>query len=199
MGLRGGKRRAGFLMNFQASDIGLPGMKLVTGRRFEDERGYFVETWSLQAFDALGVSREFVQDNQSLSRRKGTLRGLHFQAAPFAQAKLVRVLAGSILDVAVDLRADSPKKGRWFAVELTASSDAQLYIPRGFAHGFVTLEDDTVVTYKADAPYSPAHDRGIRWDDPDLAIEWPEFADGYVISPKDRSLPTLHGLHATAE
>jgi dTDP-4-dehydrorhamnose 3,5-epimerase len=176
-------------MNFRASSIGLDGMKLVEGRFFPDDRGYFLETWSAPSFSALGIDDAFVQDNQSLSRRRGTLRGLHFQAAPFAQAKLIRVLSGAIFDVAVDLRDESPTAGRWFSIELTADSGAQLYIPRGYAHGFVALADDTVVSYKVDAPYSPGHDTGIRWNDPDLAVAWPFPERDLVISEKDRNLP----------
>ncbi|WP_422002620.1 dTDP-4-dehydrorhamnose 3,5-epimerase [Reyranella sp.] len=183
-------------MNFQACDVGFGGLKLIEARRFDDDRGYFVETWSAASFEALGVGTAFVQDNQSLSRRKGTLRGLHFQSEPFAQAKLVRVLAGAIYDVVVDLRESSPTYGRWFAMELSAADNTQLFIPRGLAHGFFTLADDTLVAYKADAPYAPRHDRGIRWDDPDLAIEWPIRDQVLTISDKDRSLPGFRELAA---
>src|SRR5262249_48208092 len=162
--------------------VGLEGMKLVEGRQFVDDRGYFLETWSAGSFEALGIATAFVQDNQSLSKRKGTLRGLHFQTEPFAQAKLVRVLNGAIFDVAVDLRTGSPTFRRWYACELDAERAAQLFIPRGFAHGFVTLSDNTVVAYKVDAPYSQANDAGIAWNDPDVAVEWPLGGRDFVIS-----------------
>lgn len=181
-------------MNFHATDVGFPGVKLIASRRHDDNRGYFLETWSAQSFTSLSINSSFVQDNQSLSHRRGTLRGIHFQAAPFAQAKLIRVLSGSIYDVVVDLRESSSSYKRWFALELTAKSGDQLFIPRGFAHGFVTLDDDTIVSYKVDAPYSPAHDGGIRWDDADLGIDWPEIEQGFTISEKDCNLPRLREL-----
>ena len=181
-------------MNFRASSVGFQGMKLIEGRQFVDDRGYFLETWSAGSFEALGITNAFVQDNQSLSRRKGTLRGLHFQSAPFAQAKLVRVLSGAIFDVVVDLRTGSPTFGRWFSLELDAEGAAQLYIPRGFAHGFMTLSDNTVVAYKVDAPYSQANDAGVAWNDPDIAVDWPAVGQDFVISDKDRKLPRLRDL-----
>lgn len=181
-------------MNFRASSVGFHGMKLVEGRQFVDERGYFLETWSAGAFEALGITNAFVQDNQSLSKKKGTLRGLHFQTEPFAQAKLVRVLSGAIFDVVVDLRPGSPTRGQWFALELNSERAAQLYIPRGLAHGFLTLSDNTVVTYKVDAPYSQPNDAGIAWNDPDIAVDWPGVGQNFVMSDKDRKLPRLRDL-----
>jgi dTDP-4-dehydrorhamnose 3,5-epimerase len=181
-------------MKFRASSIGFQGMMLIETRQFIDDRGYFVETWSAGAFESLGIINIFVQDNQSLSKRRGTLRGLHFQTDPFAQAKLIRVLCGAIFDVVVDLRTNSPTFGRWFSLQLNAERPAQLYIPRGFAHGFLTLSDNTVVAYKVDAPYSQSNDAGIAWNDPDLAIDWPMVSRDFIISDKDLALPRLRDL-----
>jgi dTDP-4-dehydrorhamnose 3,5-epimerase len=153
-----------------------------------------METWSQEAFLELGVRAHFVQDNQSLSVRAGTVRGLHFQTPPWAQAKLVRVLQGSVFDVAVDLRAGSPDYGRWCGVTLSAAASDQLYIPRGFAHGFMTLEPDTVVAYRVDAPYAPACDAGILWNDPAIGIDWPIDASRAILSSKDAALPPLATL-----
>jgi dTDP-4-dehydrorhamnose 3,5-epimerase len=164
-------------------------VRLVTPRRFADRRGHFAETWNRQKFAEAGIASDFCQDNLSFSRPVGTVRGLHFQTPPFAQDKLVAVLAGRILDVAVDLRRGSPSYGRHVAVELSAEAGAQLFIPQGFAHGFCTLEPDTTVFYKVSAPYAPAHDTGLRWNDPALAIDWPVTEAQAVLSDKDRSLP----------
>lgn len=162
----------------------------LTPRRFGDERGFFSEVWNHARFAEAGIPTQFVQDNVSLSRTKGVLRGLHFQTPPAAQAKLVRVSRGSIFDVGVDIRRSSPTFGRWAGVVLSAERWNQLYVPEGFAHGFVTLEDDTEVTYKVSAPYSPEHDRSIRFDDPAIGIEWP--LDGEpVLSDKDAAAPLL--------
>jgi dTDP-4-dehydrorhamnose 3,5-epimerase len=145
---------------------------LFTPRRFEDSRGWFSETYSARQFRGLGVEVEFVQDNHSCSRSAGTVRGLHFQLPPHAQAKLVRCTRGSIFDVAVDLRRGSPTYGRWVGAELSATNQRQLFVPAGFAHGFATLEPDCEVIYKVDSYYAPDHDSGLRWDDPDLAVDW---------------------------
>jgi dTDP-4-dehydrorhamnose 3,5-epimerase len=162
----------------------------LTPRRFGDERGFFSEVWNHARFAEAGIPTQFVQDNVSLSRTKGVLRGLHFQMPPAAQAKLVRVSRGSIFDVGVDIRRSSPTFGRWAGVVLSAERWNQLYVPEGFAHGFVTLEDDTEVTYKVSALYSPEHDRSIRFDDPAIGIEWP--LDGEpVLSDKDAAAPLL--------
>jgi len=163
-------------------------------KRFVDERGFFSETWSARAFAEAGLPERFVQDNHSLSQHAGTLRGLHFQSPPFAQAKLVRVTRGRALDVAVDLRRGSPTFGRHVAVELSAENWRQLYVPEGFAHGFCTLEDDVEVLYKVTAPYSPAHDRGVAFDDPALGIAWPYPAAAMTLSDKDRRHPRLADL-----
>lgn len=164
---------------------------LVQPVRHGDDRGYFCETYKKPQFDAFGLDITFVQDNESLSREVGVVRGLHFQSPPMAQAKLVRAVRGAIFDVAVDIRKGSPSYGRWVAATLTAEKGEQLLVPHGFAHGFCTLEPDTIVAYKVDAPYSPPHDAGIRWDDPDLAIDWPLAAGAAILSGKDRAAPLL--------
>jgi dTDP-4-dehydrorhamnose 3,5-epimerase len=174
----------------EARPLELPELVELTPRRFGDERGFFSEVWNHARFAEAGIPTQFVQDNVSLSRSKGVLRGLHFQTPPAAQAKLVRVSRGSIFDVGVDIRRSSPTFGRWAGVVLSAEKWNQLYVPEGFAHGFVTLEDDTEVTYKVSAPYSPEHDRSIRFDDPAIGIDWP--LDGEpVLSNKDAAAPLL--------
>jgi dTDP-4-dehydrorhamnose 3,5-epimerase len=180
--------------NFLALGLGMPGPVLVEARRFGDHRGFFLETYSARDFAALGILDGFVQDNHSLSARPGTVRGLHFQLPPRAQAKLVRVLRGSILDVAVDLRRSSPGFGRHVAVELSAANARQLYIPAGFAHGFCTLEPDTEVAYKVSEVYAPDLDRSLAWDDPDLALPWPFEAEAVQLSDKDRRAPRFRDL-----
>jgi dTDP-4-dehydrorhamnose 3,5-epimerase len=172
----------------------LAGPVLVAARRFGDHRGFFLETYSSRDFAALGIPDAFVQDNHSLSARPGTVRGMHFQLPPRAQAKLVRVLRGSILDVAVDIRRSSPTYGRHVAVELSAANTLQLYVPVGFAHGFCTLEADTEVAYKVTDLYAPECDRGIAWDDPDLALPWPFEGEAVQLSDKDRRAPRLRDL-----
>lgn len=170
--------------------LALPGLVLITAKRFEDQRGYFSETWNRRALAAHGIEIDFVQDNQSMSVTSGTLRGLHFQTPPAAQGKMVRVLRGRIFDVAVDLRRGSPTFGKWCGVELTAETGEQLLVPPGFAHGFVTLEPRTEIFYKVDAFYAPDCDKGIAWNDPDIGIEWPWAAEP-VLSDKDTKLPRL--------
>ena len=160
--------------------------------RHEDERGFFSETYSRRALAETGIDTEFVQDNHSLSVPLGTLRGLHFQAPPAAQAKLVRVVRGAIFDVAVDIRAGSPSYGRHVSCRLSAQEWNQLYIPAGFAHGFCTLEPDTEVIYKVSDYYAPEHDRGLLWNDPALGIEWPVSEP--LLSEKDRSHPLLRQM-----
>ena len=172
----------------------IPAVILVTPKRHLDTRGHFVETWSKRAFNTIGIDAEFVQDNESLSALAGTLRGLHFQRPPFEQAKLVRVIRGSIFDVAVDLRPGSSSFGRWCAATMTGDKHEEMFVPRGFAHGFLTLEPNTIVAYKVDAPYSPEHEAGIRWDDPALQIPWPKVSDEISISPKDLDLPLLESI-----
>lgn len=169
---------------------------LVTPRRFADDRGWFSEIFRQDLIDAALGPVAFVQENQSLSTRKGTVRGLHFQRAPSAQAKLVRCIRGAILDVAVDIRLGSPTFGRHVALELEASTGRQLFVPVGFAHGFCTLTDDAEVAYKVGAHYSAADEVGILWDDPDLGIAWPVTAAAATLSEKDRMLPRLRDLPA---
>jgi len=165
--------------------------RIIVPKRYVDERGWFSETFHDQRLSAIGILCRFVQDNQSSSKRKGTLRGLHFQLPPAAQAKLVTVLKGRILDVAVDVRQGSPTFGQYVSAELSSESGHQVYIPIGFAHGFLTLEDDVVVAYKASNYYEPAYESGIRWNDPDIAFPWPMKNASLIISDKDRRLPLL--------
>ena len=172
----------------------IPDVVLVRPRRHADSRGYFAETWNARVFAAKGIDVEFVQDNCSLSRQPGTIRGLHFQKQPAPQAKLVRVTHGSVFDVAVDIRRGSPSFGRHVSAVLTASAGEQLYIPAGFAHGFCTLEPDTEVTYKVSDFYSPEADSGVLWNDPDLGIDWPLDGRAPILSDKDKGLPRLHDI-----
>ncbi|WP_245269917.1 dTDP-4-dehydrorhamnose 3,5-epimerase [Nitrobacter hamburgensis] len=174
--------------------MAIPDVKLIRTPRFSDTRGYFCETFQRADFAAQGLDCDFLQDNQSSSDRPGTVRGLHFQRPPFAQTKLVRVLRGSILDVAVDLRRSSSSFGRHVAMELSSESNEQLLVPAGFAHGFCTLEPDTVVFYKVDQVYSAAHDSGVNWADSRLGIEWPVASAEANLSEKDRGLPMLVDL-----
>ena len=172
----------------------LSGVLLLKPRVFGDERGFFLESWNQRAFDqAVGQNVTFVQDNRSRSAR-GVLRGLHYQVEPAAQGKLISVLAGSIYDVAVDLRRDSSTFGKSFGLELRAEDHTMIWIPAGFAHGFLVLSEFADVAYKATAFYSPAHERCIRWDDPDLAIEWPLFGPAPTLSPKDNSGQSINDL-----
>jgi dTDP-4-dehydrorhamnose 3,5-epimerase len=172
----------------------LPGVLVLKPRRFADTRGYFVETYNAQAFRQSGIIVHFVQDNQSFSLRKGTVRGLHFQLPPAAQAKLIRVLRGSIFDVAVDLRLDSPTYGQWIAEEISAEGAQQVFVPRGFAHGFCTLEPNTEVAYQVDSYYAPASENGIIWNDPSLNIPWPVKSNEAILSEKDHQLGTFKDL-----
>jgi dTDP-4-dehydrorhamnose 3,5-epimerase len=167
----------------------LPEVKVLTPRRFGDARGYFCETWSAGRMAEAGLDLAFVQDNESLSAQQGTLRGLHYQAPPFAQSKLVRVVRGAILDVAVDARRGSPRYGKWIAEEISAENGAQILVPRGFLHGFVTLTPDTHVIYKVDNPYDAASDGGVLWSDPDLGVAWGVAPDAVTLSDKDRKQP----------
>ena len=169
----------------------IDGVMEIMPRKFADGRGFFSETYNAQHFAAEGINYQFVQDNHSVSRAKGVLRGLHYQLEPRAQTKLVRVVKGSILDVAVDIRKSSPTFLKWVSLELSAAKWNQLLVPAGFAHGFVTLEENTEVIYKVTDFYSAAHDRAIRFDDPAIGITWPfEFSD-LQLSDKDRVAPFL--------
>lgn len=171
----------------------IPGMLAFTPHRFTDERGFFSETFSTAWLDQLGVDVRFVQDNHSVSKSSGTLRGFHFQAPPYAQAKLVRVTRGSVLDVVLDLREGSPTFGRHQAVEISARAWNQVLVPIGCAHAFCTLEPETHLLYKVSAPYHPESEGGVVWNDPDLDVAWPPM-EHYVISARDRSLPRLSAL-----
>ncbi|MBS7543123.1 dTDP-4-dehydrorhamnose 3,5-epimerase [Ancylobacter oerskovii] len=165
---------------------------LLKPRRFGDARGWFCETYSETAAEAAGITVRFVQDNQSYSSLAGTIRGLHFQRPPHAQAKLVRCLRGSVMDYAVDVRRGSPTYGRFIATKLTAEGGEQLFIPEGFAHGFLTLEPDVEVAYKVSDIYAPHCDGGIAWNDPEIGIDWPLPAGAAaILSDKDRALPLL--------
>ena len=168
--------------------------KLIKPRRHADDRGWFSETYNRQRLAAGGVTADFVQDNQAYSRQSGVLRGLHFQAPPAAQTKLVRCIAGAIWDVAVDVRRGSPSYGRHVAAELTAENGWQLLVPRGFAHGYVTLRPDTEVQYKVDAYYAPETEGGLIWDDPDLALPWPLNGETPTVAAKDALLPRFAGF-----
>ena len=175
----------------QVEATAIPAVKIVTPKKHGDARGFFSEVYSKASWDAAGLDFAFVQDNHSFSATVGTLRGLHFQIAPAAQDKLVRCTRGRILDVAVDIRRSSPTFGKWVSAELSAENWRQLLVPIGFAHAFVTLTPDCEVLYKTTAPYSPAHDRGIVWDDPAIGIDWPLPSSGPVLSEKDQRLPKL--------
>lgn len=163
----------------------IPGLLIIEPKVFGDERGFFVETYNEPRYKESGIAGDFVQDNLSQSK-KGVLRGLHYQAPPFAQGKLVSVIKGAVLDVAVDIREDSPTFGQYVAVELTGENKKQFWIPEGFAHGFLTLEDDTLFAYKCTNVYSPEHDRGVKYNDPAIGIEWPEIGE-FIVSDKDNA------------
>ena len=182
-------------MNCNFTPTALPGLTLIKPKVHSDPRGFFLETYSADAFRSAGIDAVFVQDNHSRSLQKGVLRGLHFQTPPFEQSKLVRVIRGAAFDVAVDLRRTSPTYGHWRGFELSEGNFDMLFIPRGFAHGFCTLAEGTELVYKVDSPYSSAHDAGVIWNDPDLAIEWPLCGEP-VLSDKDRALPPLSALAA---
>lgn len=175
--------------------LAIPEVVEIVPPKFGDNRGYFSEVFKRSTFEAEGVAIDWVQDNQSFSAEAGTVRGLHFQAPPFAQAKLIRVLRGAIYDVAVDIRQDSPTYGRWAAAELSAEKWNQLLVPAGFAHGFMTLTPDVEVLYKVSAPYSRESEGAIRWNDPDLAIAWPRAGDA-ILSGKDAVAPLFADLNS---
>jgi dTDP-4-dehydrorhamnose 3,5-epimerase len=175
----------------EVRELGLDGVLEIVPARHGDDRGYFSETFSRDTFAEAGIGLEFVQDNHSLSRAKGVLRGLHYQLPPRAQDKLVRVVRGAILDVAVDIRRGSPTFGRWVSLEVSAEKWNQILVPKGFAHGFLTLEPDTEVIYKVTDVYAPDRDRSIRFDDPDIGIEWPMARERLRLSQKDSGAPLL--------
>lgn len=178
--------------------LAIPEVLLITPKRHGDARGWFAETYNKQALAGAGVDREFVQDNQAFSARRGTVRGLHFQRPPHAQAKLVRVLRGAIYDVAVDIRPGSATFGRWVAATLTADAGEQLFVPRGFAHGYCTLTEDAELFYKVDDVYAPQTEGGVFWRDPALGIDWPVAADEAMLSERDQRLPALSELGRAA-
>jgi dTDP-4-dehydrorhamnose 3,5-epimerase len=181
-------------MHLNVRSLSISGVKLIDTARIVDARGYFAETYSRRDFAAHGINYDFLQDNQSASDAPGTIRGLHFQAPPFAQVKLIRVLSGRVFDVVVDLRCSSATYGKHATIELNETDGAQLLVPVGFAHGFCSLEARTVVLYKVDAPYSAAHDRGVNWADPALNIAWPVGPEEAILSNKDAALPLLSDL-----
>lgn len=171
--------------------LSIPDVKIIRPRKFQDSRGFFSEVYSARALAGHGIAATFVQDNHSYSAEKGTIRGLHFQVPPFAQDKLVRVVRGSILDVAVDIRRGSPTFGQHVSAVISAADWNQIWVPVGFAHGFCTLEPDTEVIYKVSNFYAPECDRGIIWNDPALGIEWPVAAGEALLSDKDKTHPRL--------
>ena len=178
------------------TDLAIPAVKLIVPKRFTDNRGFFSEVYNAKTLAAAGIADTFVQDNHSLSAEVGTIRGLHFQKPPHAQAKLVRVTRGRILDVAVDLRRASPTFGKYVSAELSAENWAQLLVPVGFAHAFCTLEPNTEVLYKVTTHYAPEVDGGVIWSDPELAIAWPVPPEKIILSDKDSRLPKLRELGA---
>lgn len=179
----------GWAKGMDVVSTALKDVKILTPRRFGDARGFFRESWNQRAMASAGLDFQFVQDNESLSKDAGTLRGLHYQAPPHAQAKLVRVVRGAILDVAVDVRVGSPDYGKWISAEITAENGAQILVPRGFLHGFVTLESDTHVAYKADGFYDFLSDGAVIWNDSTLAINWGVALDSVHLSDKDKQAP----------
>ena len=175
----------------EVTELGLPGVCEITPARFGDSRGFFSETYCAPRLAERGIDLAFVQDNHSLSKAAGVLRGLHYQLPPFAQDKLIRVVRGAILDVAVDIRRNSPTFGAWLALEVSAEKWNQILVPKGYAHGFVTLVADTEVVYKVTELYAPKHERSIRFDDPAIGIDWRVPADGITLSDKDSKASLL--------
>jgi dTDP-4-dehydrorhamnose 3,5-epimerase len=184
------------LTEMKFSKFEIDGPLEILPRKIADERGYFSELFRVDSFLNHGPPVEFVQDNQSLSVRVGTIRGIHFQTHPAAQGKLVRCIGGSVLDVAVDLRRDSATFGQWLSVVLSSEDNNQLWIPVGFGHAFCTLEPNSIIVYRVTGYYSRENDKGVAWDDPDIAIDWPDLADPTTLSEKDRSQPSLAELPA---
>jgi len=174
----------------------LQGVLEIVPKKIGDDRGYFSEIFRADRFNEQAGPIEFVQENQSLSVKTGTIRGIHFQSHPFAQGKLVRCLSGSVMDVAVDLRRDSQSYGGWVAVTLSAETNNQLWIPVGFGHAFCTLEPSSVIGYRVTSYYSAENDRGVAWDDPDIGVDWSDLVDPDTLSAKDRAQPSLANLPA---
>eukprot|EP00119_Amphimedon_queenslandica_P003438 XP_003389676.1 PREDICTED: uncharacterized protein LOC100633697 [Amphimedon queenslandica] len=175
----------------QIESLAIPDIRILRPKKFGDHRGFFSETFNKKALSEIGIDIDFVQDNHSLSAEKGTMRGLHFQIPPFAQDKLVRVVRGAIFDVAVDLRRSSPTFGQYASAVVSADEWNQILVPVGFAHGFMTIEDDTEVIYKVSNFYAPSHDRGILWNDPEIGIDWPLEGGEAILSDKDKVQPRL--------
>lgn len=176
-------------MSLSITALEIPDIKLVVPKRFGDQRGFFSETYNQRVFNEAGITANFIQDNHSLSAEPGTVRGLHYQSPPFAQAKLVRVLSGAIIDVVVDVRKHSPTYGKWVSAELSAENGIQIFVPRGFLHGFSTLLPNTEISYKVDNYYSRECDGAVIWNDPDLAIEWGIDPATATLSEKDAAAP----------
>lgn len=176
-------------MSLDVKPLTIPDVLIIKTKKHADVRGFFSEVYNKQAFAAAGINLDFVQDNHSHSKAVGTIRGLHYQSHPFAQDKLVRVVAGRILDVAVDIRKSSPNFGQWVAAEISADEWNQILVPIGFAHAICVLEPDTQIIYKVTNYYSPIHEYGIRWNDPQLKIDWPFSPDDVVLSDKDKNQP----------
>lgn len=174
----------------EVKPLALKEVLLITPKRFQDNRGFFSETYNKRVFADAGIDLDFVQDNHVLSAEAGTIRGLHFQSKPMVQAKLVRVVRGSIFDVVVDIRKSSPTFGKWVSVEISAAAGEQIFVPGGFAHGICALEPYTEVLYKVSNFFSPPNDLGIRWNDPEIGIRWPSFAKP-VLSKRDEESPLL--------
>lgn len=180
------------------TELDIPGLIVITPKRFQDSRGFFTELYNSKALAEAGIRDVFVQDNFSLSSKTGTVRGLHFQVPPHSQTKLVRVSRGRILDVAVDLRPSSQTYRQHVSIEISAENGQQIYIPDGFAHGFCTLEPDTEVVYKVSSHYAPGAEAGVLWSDPELGIVWPVSAQDAIVSDKDAKLPLLRDVTGTA-
>lgn len=180
-------------------ETAIPAVKLIVPERIGDQRGFFSETWNERALKNAGIDARFVQDNHARSTVKGTVRGLHFQIAPAGQDKLIRCTKGAIFDVAVDIRRGSPTFGRHVSVVLSEQNWAQLWVPKGFAHGYATLEEDTEVQYKVTDYYAPAQERGLLWNDPALSIAWPVDSVAAIVSAKDRELPRLADFAAECD
>lgn len=173
----------------EVKELGLPGVKLIVPTYFEDHRGYYCETYSKRTLKENGITDEFVQDNHFLSLKRGTIRGIHFQNEPYAQSKLIRCTRGSLLSIAVDLRKGSATYTKWTSVVLSAENRKQLYIPKGFGHACMSLQDMTEGQYKVDCLYMPEHDRAIVWNDPEIGIEWPDIK--VIVSSKDKQAPQM--------
>jgi dTDP-4-dehydrorhamnose 3,5-epimerase len=182
------------MSNFSSERLTIPDVILIRVRKFADSRGHFLETFRKSDFAELGIECEFVQDNQAFSGQTGTIRGLHFQVPPHAQAKLVRVLRGAVYDAAVDLRRGSPTYGKWCGARLSADGGEQIFVPRGFAHGYCTLEPDAVVAYKVDAYYAPQSEAGLIWNDPEIGVDWTIPAARVLVSEKDSKLGSLRSF-----